>query len=388
MTELHEKYAPILRFTRGEYFFPMSAGDLLEYCSLYLKGQDEPILPQGQVTPAQLARHGRSTQLFLRSVDQGPLSGADVVGDWGAGALEMVLRWSERQSQSWSESLARKAYSWFSPKTRSATQLFWWNNLISSLLTNALQTVNPQELPRLTLPAATQASAAERYENQAKKSPGYTYYYRQLQDGAYLSLQYWFFYGYNDWGRSFAGFNDHEGDWEGLTLFFRLDRQGRPQEPPAHIAYATHESRLTKPWGHPDITCVGLHPVGYVGAGSHATYPQAKIYDVMGAYGLLDRATGDGLTIDHDQWRHRIDLDDAAWLQAYQGSWGARFWLSTTSAKALLQIALAATPLSGLIGLAFSASEIELPGVSAPRGPLGPDRAQYANPVSWAGLED
>jgi hypothetical protein len=31
-------------------------------------------------------------------------------------------------------------------------------------------------------------------------------------------------------------------------------------------------------------------------------------------------------------------------------------------------------------------AEIELPGVSAPRGPVGPHRPQYASPVAWAGV--
>lgn len=385
MPDLHQKYAPILRFNKDEQFFPMRVDDMLTYSGLYAKDQAQPIVPPGRLTVDRLTRAGRSPEVFVRTVESGPLLGADVVSEWGEGALEMVLRWAAETTTGWTEEMARRAYSWFSPKTSAATQLFWWNGLLSSFLKEGLQTASPDKLPRLLLPAETHASAAERYTS---AKPGYTYYHRQVRDGNFLSLQYWFFYSYNDWGSGFGGLNDHEGDWESMHLFFRLDPQGRPQEPPAYITYANHESRLTKPWGHPDITLVGAHPVGYVAAGSHATYPQQTAYDLMKLYGLVDYATGDGPTIDHDQWAHRINLDDAPWLGDYAGSWGTRFWLSTSRAKTLLQVALGATPLSGLIGLTSTPREIELPGVSAPRGPVGKQRPQYANPVKWAGINE
>lgn len=385
MTELHEKYAPILHFNKDERFFPMRVDDMLNYSSLHVKDQAKPLVPQGQLTVDQLVKHSRSSEVFLRSVEVGPLIGSDVVEEWGEGALEMVYRWAGETASSWTEDLARTAYSWFSPKTMVATQLFWWNGLISSVIMGAIKTASPDTLPRLTLPVETHNSAVERY---SAKKPGYTYYHRQVRDGKYVSLQYWFFYSYNDWGRAFAGMNDHEGDWESMHLFFRLDDQGRPQEPPAYVTYANHESRLTKPWDHKDITRIGTHPVGYVAAGSHATYPEQTTYSLLEAYGLVDYATGDGKTIDHDQWVHRVNLDDVPWLGDYQGSWGTRFWLSPAAAKTLLQIAFGATPIGGLIGLLSKPQDIELPGVSAPHGPVGKERPQYANPVAWAGIED
>ena len=58
MTELHQKYAPILRYNKGEQFFPMRADDLLKYSSLYAKGNDKPLVPEGKVAPADLVKHG------------------------------------------------------------------------------------------------------------------------------------------------------------------------------------------------------------------------------------------------------------------------------------------------------------------------------------------
>lgn len=91
-------------------------------------------------------------------------------------------------------------------------------------------------------------------------------------------LQYWFFYAYNDWAGGYGGFNDYEGDWEGFHVFFKLDAGNRPIESPAYFYYLGHHSRITKPWDHPDVKKVGPHPVIYVAAGSHASYPEAKQY--------------------------------------------------------------------------------------------------------------
>jgi hypothetical protein len=385
MTELHVQYAPILRFNKNEQFFPMRVDDMLRYSGLYVKEQPQPIVPRGQVSTSHLTKQGRSSEVFLRSVEAGPLSGKDVVAEWGEGALEMVYRWSAARPTGLAEHLARKAYNWFSPKTKDAAQLFWWNDVVSHLLEGAVQSASRNELPRLVLPSETQQSAVAAYQSSFRGLPPYAYYYRQVRDGHYLCLQYWFFYSYNDWGRRFAGMNDHEGDWEGMMLFFRLDGLGRPQEPPAYVTFADHESRQTKPWGHQDVTCVGTHPVGFVAAGSHATYPEAGTHALMKLYDLFDHATGDGVTIDHDEWVHRIDLDDVRWLGEYKGSWGTRFWLPTAQARTVLQVMLGATPFRGLVGLA-APSEIELPGVSAPHGPVGSHRPQYANPVAWAGV--
>ena len=41
--ELHEKYAPIMHFSGGERFFPMSVEDFLTYTALYRKEEDKPL---------------------------------------------------------------------------------------------------------------------------------------------------------------------------------------------------------------------------------------------------------------------------------------------------------------------------------------------------------
>jgi len=387
MTELHEKYAPVLHFNKDEKFFPMRVDELLRYSSLHAKNEPAPLIPAGQLTPELLQKYGQQADIYVRSVRHGPPDGQAVVSQWSESALELVLRGLQQTTANWTEELSRVAYRWFNPATAPATKLFWWNNLITSMITGVLTTARAGELPRLVLPAEMRANSVENYQSTFTGQPEYTYYYRYRRDGHYLCLQYWFFYGYNDWGRGYAGLNDHEGDWEGLHLFFRLNEQGQPQEPPAYITYATHESRLTKAWGETGVRYTHTHPEAFVGAGSHATYPQAKAYDLMEMYDLFDYATGDGATISYDQWSHRLNLDEMSWLTGYAGSWGTRYWLSTAQLQTIVDVALATVPLGGIISTLAIPPEFELPGVSAPHGPTDAHRPQNAAPVQWAGIE-
>ncbi len=387
MDELHEKYAPILRYASGERFFPMRVDDLLQFSALYKKDQLNPLVGRGQLKPEHLARVSRSPQIFLRSVNVGPLRGSDVIKNWSAETIELIYHWSQATISQWTEALAKKAYSWFSPKTQGATSLFWWNELLAPLLEGALESSKSGELPRFILPAETRNDAIEKYERLTHHKKNYAYYHRTVHDGNYHCLQFWFFYSYNDWAQSFGGFNDHEGDWEGMMIFFRNDSLGRPQEPPAYITYVGHHSRITKPWHHQDVEKFGTHPVGYVAAGSHAIYPENKPYSLLALYGLVDYATGDGLTIDHNDWIYRPALDEAPWVTAFRGSWGTRYWLSLERVQWYLRLATIATPLSWLTAHPVN-REMNLPGVSAPYGPrlgdTGLQRPQWAGPVAWA----
>jgi hypothetical protein len=374
--ELHEKYAPVLRFARGERFFPASVNDFLSYSALYVKGQAVPIIPRGKVTLNDLPRDG-SKEVFLRSVASGSVSGVDVVRSWGKDAIYLVYQWAQNPLVRWTEESARSAYDWFSDKTREATKHFWWNNLLLPKAFADKKSAAQAELPRFTLPSGVRESALEGFETSQSGGRNYTYYYRTMRQSGYLDLQYWFFYPYNDWGSGFNGFNDHEGDWEGFHVFFKLDGN-RPVEPPAYVCYLGHESRMTKPWNHSEVEKVGTHPVIYVAAGSHASYPQARQYPLMALYGLIDFGTGDGNTLNHDQWRGRIGLDTVPWLTAYTGSWGTRYWLSLAWAQKVLGTKKSV------------AGEVSVPGVSAPRGPQfaseGGERETWGNPVAFAGI--
>jgi len=377
-SELHAKYAPVMRFARGERFFPMAVDAYMAYSALYVKDQAAPLVPRGRVTLDDLTRRYPSRDAFLRSVATGPLHGLEVAAEWGSEAIGLLYQWVQNPAAVWTEKTARAAYDWFSERTRAATRLFWWNSLLLPKASADKQSGLRAELPRFELPQSVRDAAIEAYEASPARQ-NYTYYYRMAQQAGYLDLQYWFFYAYNDWAGGYSGFNDHEGDWEGFHVFFKLDAGGRPVEPPAYVCYLGHNSRLTKPWNHVDVEKIGgTHPVIYAAAGSHASYPRAQQYPLMALYNLIDYATGDAFTLDHAAWRNRFNLEQAGWVSAFQGSWGTRYWLPVDW-------------LCKTLGLpALSPGEVNLPGVSAPRGPQfndeGGERQTWQNPATFAGI--
>lgn len=372
---LHEKYVPIVRYARGERFYPMAVEDFLRYSALRMRGEATPLAEPGRVRPASLARAAeKGLDVYLQSVPA-RLADQNVAAGWNADVVSMLLDLGGR-APAWQFDLAGRAYDWLSQKTEGAAKLFWWNRLLMPLLDRDERLGG--DLPRLRLPPEIRQAAVEAYEHSQPSTPNYTYYYRLTRDEHYHCLQYWLFYAFNDWASGFGGMNDHEGDWEGLYLFFKADSSGRPLEPPAYITYVGHNSRLTKPWIHPDVSLEGTHPVAFVGAGSHATYPECRRYDLMKLYGLVDYATGDGVRLDPDDWRCRIDLSTQPWAATFLGTWGTRYWLPLDWASSLLG------------RLRAQAEDISLPGVSAPRGPRfaedGSERPNWTQSALWAGL--
>lgn len=376
--DLHLRYAPTMRFSSGENFFPMRVDDFLAYSALYSKGRSRPLVPAGQLDAAALlAARGKSSELFVRSVASGPLRGLEVAAQWSRETLALLSQYARTPANFVTQAAAEATYDRLTEESQGQAKRFWWNSLLPADH-GGRAGGSGRQWPRFILPGEVQRSALERYQQSQHPHPAYTYYYRFLEQGGYLTLQYWFYYAYNDWANGFGGFNDHEGDWEGFHLFFRLEG-GRPVEPPAYACYLGHHSRITRPWTHPDLEIVDGHPVVNVAAGSHASYPQRKLYPLMALYNLIDYATGDALTLHHDQWRNRLPLDRQPWLDAYRGSWGTRYWLPLRWLNLTTQA----------FGVILPA-EIALPGVSAPRGPRyndeGQDREVWSNPLAFASL--
>ena len=153
-------------------------------------------------------------------------------------------------------------------------------------------------------------------------------------------------------------------------------------EPPSHICYVGHHSRITKPWDHPDVKKDGpdaTHPHVYVAAGSHASYPQPKLYSLMALYNLIDYATGGDVVLPYSAWHTTIDLADHPWIADFSGSWGTRYWVPLSWLSRSLGMLITALP-----------GELQLPGVSAPRSPKldedGKERESWGEPVAFAGV--
>ncbi|HEX9939916.1 MAG TPA: hypothetical protein VGB15_22465 [Longimicrobium sp.] len=93
----------------------------------------------------------------------------------------------------------------------------------------------------------------------------YAHAYRNNIGG--VSIQYWFFYPYNDYVSS----ANHEGDWEHVNV--RLDAADQVNT----VWYSQHDNLVAyAPW---QLTWYGTHPQVWVADGSHANYPSQATCD-------------------------------------------------------------------------------------------------------------
>lgn len=139
-------------------------------------------------------------------------------------------------------------------------------------------------------------------------------------DADTLVLQYWFFYVYNDW-------NDrHEGDWEGIQLFFDApDAASAIGRDPWLVAYFQHEGAELSDWVGGAVEVVDdTRPVVYVAEGSHASYYRAERWfgkSAQSGFGCDDTRPA------HDETLPAVVLlrDEALpdWA-TYLGRWGER----------------------------------------------------------------
>ncbi|MEU8224151.1 hypothetical protein [Kribbella sp. NPDC048915] len=97
-----------------------------------------------------------------------------------------------------------------------------------------------------------------------------------------LSLEYWFFYIFNDYN------NTHEGDWESIRLVFDVPtpQQALTTDPEA-VGYSQHGGAERARWGDTKLELAdGTHPVVYPAAGSHANKFGQRLYLGRGSEGL------------------------------------------------------------------------------------------------------
>jgi hypothetical protein len=165
----------------------------------------------------------------------------------------------------------------------------------------------------------------KQYQNLSAADRTPTYHGRAFYDDQFLVLQYWFFYPINDFKTSHGGVNDHEGDWEGVSLFFPA--AGGPTVAvvapsddwlPLKLLAAAHEGTAPRDWGA--IEKQQGHPVFYVARGSHATYYEKGKH-------FPDQADGQGLKVGpgtSHPWRRVIFPVSSPpdWVTQYDGAWG------------------------------------------------------------------
>jgi hypothetical protein len=384
---LLRRFEPVLRFTRGEHFFPMDVAPYVAGCCLCVQRPEEPVqvlVPAGRLKVEDLAipypdEFGAVHYLkFVGSAQRQP-----------ATAKEAQTAANFRPQERFHAGLGRLA------------RVGYGSRLIDALFSISL-------LARGRVPGATAAAAKQAYQSLIGEHERYIYYGRVVRQNGWLILQYWFFYSFNNWRSGFYGANDHEADWEMACLYLTEDEQ-RGAVQPVWVAYASHDYQgddLRRHWDDPEVEKVNGHPVIYVGAGSHASYfsqgeylteielafltPLARLaerwqriwrerlrqYVAERADGqpselahifrvpFVDYARGDGLTIGPSQakaWETPCLLEPPpAWVTLYRGLWG----LYTHDPFA---------------------------GEDAPAGPMynrdGSVRRAWYDPLGWAGLD-
>ncbi len=400
---LLRRFEPVLRFTRGEQFFPIDAARYVRRASLWYQrlGEDAVLLLDSNnlslETLGQVELEQSDAIYFLKFID--PLDSTELAA------------YKARHGEAYA------ADDKFRAGTGRLARVGYASRFVDAAFNIAL-------LARGRVPGDTSAAAALAYAQMMDRREEYRYQGRVVREAGWIVVQYWFFYVYNNWRSAFSGANDHEADWEMVCIYLSDDPERETHAPddnaghepdplaryrPEWVAYASHDyygDDLRRRWDDPELEKIGLHPVVYVAAGSHAGYfqrgeyltelelpifqPISKVYDRLSRFWheqlrqyqgdevagekevpnnlfripFVDYARGDGLAVGSGQektWAPpRMLHADDHWLSAYRGLWGL----------------YARDPFAG---------------EDAPAGPMyNRDRSirrSWYDPVGWAGLD-
>ena len=375
--EILRAFEPIVRYTQGEKFFPMDVERYVLASSLWLyipDGTDEELVPEGALTTDVLVEQREApfgSFFYLRFIGALDLQES-------AQVLVGQRQLAKRQQSEFHAGVGRLARGGLLPR------------LGDGLFSLSL-------LLRGKVPGATAAAAALKYAEMREADETYVYQGRVARQSGWTICQYWFFFAYNPWRSGFHGVNDHESDWEMVSVYL-YEESG--ELVPEWVAYASHDfhgADLRRRWDdRVDLELEGDHPVVYAGAGSHASYfrrgeyqaevpipaPQRvkRVVEAMGDFWrerlgqggeassplripFIDFARGDGLAIGPGQpqeWTPNVIDETTPWASRYRGLWGL----------------YAQDPIAG---------------ENAPAGPMydrdGSPRPSWFNPLGFAGLD-
>ncbi|HZJ02835.1 MAG TPA: hypothetical protein VFE20_03990, partial [Thermoleophilia bacterium] len=263
---LLRRFEPQLRLNPGELFRPMDIDTFLMHTDLVVTRKRE--------RPRVVESRPNVTQETLVACGQAPVEGKIHLRlvDRTLTALQLISFHARSELREFKKGTGRHARV----------------GLAARLLDVAFRV---SLVTRGRVPGGTAAAAAVAYRSTLDTFPDPVYYGRVIRNQYYIVLQYWFFYAYNDYRSHYHGGNDHEADWELVSVF--LD-EGTPGEPTvAWLAYATHDLQgadLRRRWDDPEVERIGEHPVVNVGAGSHASYFSAGEYVIRIELPLLAKA--------------------------------------------------------------------------------------------------
>jgi hypothetical protein len=374
--EILRAFEPVVRYTHGEKFFPMDVEPYVRTSSLWLHvpgGKDEEVVHEGDLRLERLEELRDApfgSVFYLRFIQPLDLTGS-------AAALAGKRKLEKAQHSEFKAGVGRLARGGLLPRIG--------DGLFSLSL-----------LLRGTVPGATAAAAAVKYAELAEQDHRFVYQGRVVRQSGWTICQYWFFFAYNPWRSGFHGVNDHESDWEMVSVYLYEGDDGLV---PDWVAYASHDfhgADLRRRWDDGvDLELHDGHPVVYAGAGSHAAYFRPGEYqaevplpaprrvkqiaaaltafwrDRLGQgdetrkplrIPFVDFARGDGVAIGPGQehgWTPMLIDETTPWVSRYRGLWGL----------------YARDPISG---------------ENAPAGPMyerdGTARPSWFDPLGFAGL--
>ncbi|MDN5775319.1 MAG: hypothetical protein L0H96_00210 [Humibacillus sp.] len=365
-------HEPVLSLTAGEYFVPVGVDGFVSHSQLFVRDLADHAMVLA--TPGSLDLDGLAR---LGADHEGP-------GPWLSGIIAP-------------STLSGKLRAWL-PKPRPSfragsrlAQVGLFGRSIDILSRLSL-------LVRGTVPGGSAAdSLLAQQEHFEPEHP--TYYGRVVRDNGWVICQYWFFYSFNNWRSAFSGVNEHEGDWEQVTVCLEgtgaQSVDGLPE--PRWVVFSAHDETgddLRRRWDDPDLHKEGraasgrvrrgrvalgrlparrlpdhrraavvgwgaaLHPPGRGRAGPWARAAQGPGFGIP----YIDYARGDGDTIGpgHSrEWTQVVIDEQTPWVRDYRGLRGH------DSRDAF----------------------------GGERGPAGPRyerdttvRASWGDPVGWAGL--
>lgn len=384
---LLRRFEPVVRYTKGERFFPMDVEPYVRSCSLWAHRPDDTsvcLVPEGKLSLERLAEPRADefgTVHYLKFID--PLNLAQLASY----KLEQSRAKRRADGDVFRAGRGRLARVGYVPR------------LLDVLFSLTL-------LARGRVPGDTAAAAAVAYERMFEGERRHCYYGRVVRQDGWTVLQYWFFYPFNNWRSGFFGLNDHEADWEMACVYLYERNDG--EHAPEWVAYASHDYHgddLRRRWDDPELERVGEHPVIYAGAGSHASYYAPGEYLAEIELRFLSpalRAARDAQRLWHEalkQYRNedgnrgrdfghvfRVPFVDYARGDGVSiGPGGERGW---DEVRLLDPTPGWAANYRGLWGL-YARDPIS--GENAPAGPVyerdGTVRRSWFDPVGWAGLD-
>jgi hypothetical protein len=332
--DLLRAFEPVVRYTKGESFLPMSVAT---YLASAVRMRSD-----GSGRHQALGSLGDQTELTLTDGESDGATARDFLTVAGTGADDDVAAIFQRES--------RQAVGFHSGGGRLA-RVGYASRVIDALFSISL-------LARGRVPGSLARRSVVHNKAMAAENAAHPYYGRVARTATWTALQYWFFYAFNDWRSGFHGANDHEADWEQIIVYLDADADGRAV--PVWAAYAQHDYHgrdLRRRWDDRDqLDLVGDHPVVYAGAGSHASYFRpgeylaeqplklpsfvqrisstiSRLIRGKGGDGeesalsipFVDFARGDGVSIGPNEertWTPVVMDDSQPWVPGYSGLWG------------------------------------------------------------------